>query len=59
MQTHDLAAGHSDEALFVDYLQRAVHIEDYGVRRNRLLLLLALCAEALQQGLGKYRDALR
>ena len=50
---------HYDEPLFVDYLQRAVSVEQYGIERNGLLLLIAQCAEALQQELGHYRDALR
>jgi len=48
----------ADEALFVDYLQRAVGVEQYGVRSNGLLLLIAECAEALQQAMSRYRDAL-
>lgn len=58
-ERHGVPRPSVDEALFVDYLQRAVGTEQYGVNRNGLLLLVAECAEALQQRLGKYGEVLR
>lgn len=56
--TYDISMVTNDPALMVDYLQRALNVESYGVHNNGLLLLLAHLIEAWQQELGQYRAAL-
>jgi len=47
-----------DPDLMVDYLQRALNVESYGVHSNGFLRLLAHLIEAWQQIAGYYRQAL-
>jgi hypothetical protein len=48
-----------DEALFIDYLQRTYNVEQYGIGRSGLLLLVAYCIEAYQQMMSAYQEELR
>lgn len=56
--TYGIGVVANDPTLMVDYLQRSLNVENYGVTNNGLLLLLAPLVEAWQQELGHYRDAL-
>jgi hypothetical protein len=55
---HGVAMVPIDPDLMVDYLQRAMNVESYGVHGNGFLRLLAHLIEAWQQIVGYYREAL-